>query len=183
MTDPFDYGEAPPPGGDKLDTIMNLVRRCRSLDVEIDQRLAALKLLVDERENIAAKQLPNLLDETGVESITLPTGHKVEIDEDLKMSIPKKSKAEAYKWLAANGGREYINKLYQIPVRKEDTELAKKLEKLFAENKIGFNAEDSAAGASVKAFLKRKQKAGADVPLKLFGAHEIRKAKITDPRD
>ncbi len=140
------------------------------------------KMLDDKRKelrDIVEGDLVAALDEAGIPSFELMDGSKIQIREDLYMSIPQKNKVEAANWLCQNGLGSLVKEDVVVHLQKGDPR-ADNLRKMLIAR--GFDSFDSAPAmntTSVKAAVRKLLADGANVPLEMLGGYSRRWAKIT----
>jgi len=163
-----------------VDELSSLAGALIDADLEVDKAEEKLKEAKEYARTIREETIPAAMQEMGVESITLNTGQKLSVKQEVYAQIPSAQKAQAYKWLDDNGFGGIIKISVKVDYGKGEQEDAVALmEELQAR---GLNADgDQAVNAmTLKAFLKEQISKGTDIPLELFGARPVWQAKISN---
>jgi hypothetical protein len=158
--------------------ITNLVRQVQSVDEEIAALEQALKERQGWRRKLTEDMLPSAFDEAGVAEVTLPSGARIRIVENLYASIPKKSKAEAVAWLEAHGLGSLVALEVIAQFGKGEQTAARHAADMLRSLGLSPAYSESVNTSSVKAAIKELMSQGVDVPLDVFGAHIVRCAEI-----
>jgi len=122
--------------------------------------------------------IPNVMDELGLQDITLDTGQKLFITQEVYASIPAKCRDEAFAWLNANGFGALIKTQLKTVYGKGERENAAKLQIELSKRGLDTVMEESVHPQTLKAFIKEQIKNGNKIPLDLFGAQPVSIAKI-----
>lgn len=139
---------------------------------------AALVKAQQVLKDIAERQVPELMDKLGLAEFRTTSGATVEIEEQIRASIPAPRKFEAFAWLRANNHAALIKRLVSVDFSKgEDEKAAKLLKQLQAD---GFSVEDkeSVHNSTLVSWVSKKLKAGDEFPLDLFGVFRQRVSKV-----
>jgi len=140
----------------------------------------ALKDASTALRQVQEVDLPAAMAAAGVQSITLPTGEKVTIKEDVYASIPKDERYEqAMAWLRNHGFGDVIKSEVKVAFgRGEEAQQVA----LLAELKVnGWNNHSESVGvhaSTLKALIREQLAKGAEFPMDLFGAIPVTKAVI-----
>ncbi len=140
------------PATDVLKEISRAVNALLNVRKDIDQLEEQLKVIKKDEVQLSQEEVPNLLLERGLTSITLESGEKIEISEDLHASLskdPTKRKI-VLKWLVKNGGAGMIKE--ELTVEEPEKSLLDYL----VEEEIPFAKIFDVHHSSLRAFLKSK---------------------------
>lgn len=151
-------------------------------------------IVAKEKERVLREEtLPAMLQELGVEKMTLSDGNEITVKQEVYASVPEHRKTDAFNWLERNGFGGLIKTLVAVEFGKGQLDEAGALvEKLAAE---GVEAEiaRSVHPQTLKAFLKEQLAtpklaedfteeelaAGRTVlSLEMFGARPVNTAKV-----
>lgn len=148
-----------------------------------------------ERERVLREEtLPGMMNELGVEKMTLLDGSEISVKQEVYASIPEHRKTEAYAWVEDNGFGGIIKTVVAVPFGKGEIDKAIMLLDNLATMGITNGTIDRSIHAqTLKAFLKERlaemgEIAGAEnderkvVPLELFGARPVMSAKVKAPK-
>jgi len=168
--------------GDKLEAtlerLINLVDQQLELEEIIEDMNADLKDRVKELNKVAIFDIPEIMDQLGVEEITLKNGRKVNVKESLYCSVPKKNLSEVAKILIENGYETLLKEDVVIPLDVTDKEL--KANVLDALARVGVNYEETfkVNTGSLKKAIKEMLEDGESIDLGMFGAYIKKESKI-----
>ena len=140
-----------------------------------------LKDAADRLRQVQEIDLPNAMAQAGVSSITLPSGEKVSIKEDIFASIPKNELYhEALDWLREHGFGDVIKNAVTVSFGKGEDEQADELLRILAEHHWRQMADQkmSVHPQTLKALIKEQLAKGTNVPFELFGVVPFTKAII-----
>lgn len=146
---------------------------------ELETRLADAQRRLKAVSEVA---IPALMDELGIESITLVSGERVSVKRDVSASIPKARLDEALAWLRSNGAASLIkNKIVVTFGRGEDEDASSLLVDL---QTTGRDVEQSTSvhPQTLGAYVRERIADGLVVPMDLLGVYEYARSKITLPR-
>jgi len=140
------------PATDVLKEISRAVNSLIDVRKDIDHMEEQLKLLKKDEVQLSQEEVPNLLLERGLTSITLESGEKIEIGDDLHTSLPKDpiNRKIVLRWLINNGGSGMIREELKI----EEPE--KSLITYLLKQDIPFERVRDIHNATLRAFFKSK---------------------------
>jgi len=140
------------PATDVLKEISTAVNILIDIRKDIDHMEDQLKDLKKDETQLSQEDVPNLLLERGLTSITLESGEKIEISEDLHTSLPKDpiKRKVVLRWLINNGGSGMIKEEVKI----EEPE--KSLIDYLIEEDIPFERIHDIHNSTLRAFFKSK---------------------------
>lgn len=168
-----------PPADSVLKQLSNYVGTWRELTAERDEVEARLKELNAEIKQIVERDIPNLMDTNGCESLETTDGLKVSVKETIHASIPKAMRPEAHKWLEEHSHGDIIKtKLLTEFGRGEmdkAREAAKRLEAFTDKPAL---IDESVHPQTLSALVRELLREGHDVPQDLLGVARVRKANI-----
>lgn len=158
------------------------------LMVEAGRKVAAiedeLKKAQEEYRRIEQEDIPELMRECEVESMTLAGGWTISIEPDFHCGISEDRRERAHAWLDQNDFGGIIKTTVGIPFARDERAAAIK----FADNlRKKLKDHDVILGESVhyqtlKAFLRERMAAGDSIPTTLFGILHYTKAKLVAPK-
>ncbi len=170
------------PSEDKLAELSRLVEQQRAAEERVSEAGESLKKAQGGLRDLNEHLIPDLMRELKINSITTQSGLKVEIKEQLRVSVPKKNKPEAYQWVDDNGGSALMKRGFVITFSKEEEKFARKFERDCAKRKMPLPMVETLAiePSTLKKFLSDHLKDGTEVPLKTFGAYHQKQSIIAD---
>lgn len=167
------------PSDDKLAQVMRLAQ------VMVEQELAVAAMEEELKDLKAAllrtqtEDLPTLMEEIGMLSVTLKDGSKVEVVEDINCAIKVADRAAAHQWLIDNnfGGLIKTQVVTEFGRGQLDDAIryAQEANSKFPENPAG--VKDTVHPATLKSFVKEQLEKGAPIPMELFGVRPFNRAK------
>ena len=88
-----------------LESVAELLRQQLKMESEIELSEATLKDLKEKHRKLSGEIIPAKMQELGMTSTTMTDGSKVDVVEDIYVSIPKdpEKSAACYEWLEDNG--------------------------------------------------------------------------------
>lgn len=166
------------PGEADLKQLAELAKAQFAAEQEVKRTDEALKKAKRKLLEIAERQIPELMARIDVESFTTGAGLKIKIRRVIRASIPVAQRPKAYAWLDAHGHSGMIKRTVMVGFNRDQEEranaLLEKLRPVFENVSQGQKVESS----TLRAFIREQIDAGANIPLDLFGAQEVRIAKI-----
>jgi len=178
------YEEAP--SEDKLQLLTDLATMQQDLEDRIAKEEEKLNELKSEHREISWNQIPLLMGELGIKKFTLANGFTIEVDEKLRVSVPKDEEKYAFAmaWIDDNGGSALLGRGFEITFDKSQEAFARKFKRDCEKRKIPLPMSEylKIHSSTLTKFLTDKLAAGEEVPLKAFGAHMQKIAKITAPK-
>lgn len=148
-------------------------------------RVAELEKQLEEARGrlrgISDRQLPEKMDELGMEEFKTRSGLHIRIKEAIRTSIPKTRQAEAFEWLRQNGYGGLIKRIVAVKFGKGEDEVAEKLARDLARDLANGREVDDTASvhpSTLLSFVTEQLANGVDLPLDLFGVHRQRTSVI-----
>ena len=152
-----------------------LAEQKRNVD-RIEEELSTAKEFVRRLEE---DDIPLAMQELGVDGIVLATGEKVSIKHDVYASLTAESKPAAYDWLEAHGFGGLIKTNVSVEFGKGQLEGAESLAEDLHARGLPVSLGRDVHAQTLKAFLREQLANGSNVPLDLFNARPVSKAKIS----
>jgi hypothetical protein len=123
-------------------------------------------------------RLPVAMEELGVESLKLKSGHSVVVKKGVKASIPAKHVPDALKWLRDNGHGSIIKNEVKISFgRGEEGEADATVSQLEEQGRV-VTRKENVNSRTLSAFVKERLEQGDDVPFDLLGVFEYKQSII-----
>lgn len=152
------------------------------VDRQIEQQETILSELKERSRSIREETIPMSMQELGLESVTMSTGEKVTISQEVYASIPAAQKEQAYAWLEEHGFGGLIKTLVATEFGKGELAKAQALFEQLSKQGVPAEMTRSVHAQTLKAFLKEQLAAGSDINLELFGARPTWTTKIKSPK-
>lgn len=162
-----------------LAAIYKLVARQLKLEGELDALEAKKKEVTKALNKVRDEELPQAMKSVKLTTVVTDDGHKVDVKEELTASVPAKRKEEIISKLREMGHGDMVTNTITISVGKGDDNKAPII--MAEAEKIGLTAlraEDVNTG-TLKAMIRDRLDKGETVDLPFFGAHLVRRAKIS----
>lgn len=139
----------------------------------------ALKALKKQHAYVDEVQIPEKMQDLGVESITLNDGKKVAVTNVYAGSVRKDSAMEAFMWLEQNGHGGIVKSEVKVNFGKGERENAVELVTNMRED-YGVLAEfkQSVHPMTMKSFVREQHEKGEDLPDTLFSTHIGKKTTL-----
>ena len=179
MTNGYDQYQSAP-DADLLKRIESTTEQLTRVEQEIEQEENKLKELKKQKQNLAEKQIPDLMEEAGFEEFKTTSGHKVQVKDYIRASIPKQNAHEAFKWLEEHGHGNVIKRGYDIQFNREQEEQAEQFQQLIDENfpQFAVKPKKKVEPQTLQALIRECLEEGEEIPMQLFGAIKQRIAKV-----
>lgn len=167
------------------ETALARVSRLALKQMELEDAVAAAELRLKEAQkdldHVRLNELPSVMKELRIDSITLDDGSSLTRHHGVRANIPKAKAEDAFAWLRANDGGPLIktNVLCQFGMGEE--ERARKLAELLSENRYRFAAKEDVHWASLTSFVKERLEGETPLPqeaIELLGVYEFDESKI-----
>jgi len=145
-------------------------------EAEKDLRVAE-QGVVDAKKalrKISEEEIPELMDELGIEDFTTSSGIAVSVKENIRASISKANAMEAFKWLRENGHAGLIKRSITIIAKDDEqgTEIMSSVSDYEATDKAAVHA------GTLSAWAREKLHEGEDIPMELLGIFRQRVSKV-----
>ncbi len=147
---------------EKNEEAQELLVKKEALEFEISK-------INDRYRELTENEMPSLMDEIGVSSITLNNGQTVRIDSSLHCGIPASRKEEAHEWLRQNGHGDIIKNEINIKFGKSEDNMVGEIQEVAERLGLKFDRKEAVHAMTLKAFTKEQMRQGAQLPLDLFG--------------
>tara|TARA_X000001382_G_scaffold9305_1_gene6618 strand:- start:4 stop:558 length:555 start_codon:yes stop_codon:yes gene_type:complete len=166
---------------ESLESVSSLLQEQLKIETEIEIAELELQNKKEKFRKLSEEIIPSKMTELGMTSTTMLDGSKVDVVENIYVSIPKdpdKSRA-CYNWLEDNGLGDIIKNQVGMSFGKGENEDAKKLEDTIKD--LGFIPEVkvSVHPSTLKATVRQLVKDGRSVPDNVFNLFIGQKTKIT----
>lgn len=162
-----------------LAKVSALAKRQLSLVEQIHAAQQAMDILNEQLVSIRDHELPDLMDELGLQEFKLNTGNKVTVKKDWVASISKDREEEALGWLKDQGHEALIKSSVKINVGKDQEVRYQAIMTYLQTLDVPFESKQEVHWQTLRAFIKERVEAGAELPLELFGAFQRKQAKIS----
>jgi hypothetical protein len=163
---------------ESLSTVAGLARAIREKEAYIEDLEKNLK---DEKKTLLKmtdEELPAMLTELGLSSMTLEDGSNVKVTQTYGASIRIDDKPQAFEWLREHGYDDIIkNQVLCVFGRGEDDQ-ASAFQAFAAQQGYAAEQKTEIHPQTLRAFIKERVENGDDFPMELFGAWVGQRAVI-----
>ena len=160
---------------ESLESVSSLLQEQLKIETEIEIAELELQNKKEKFRKLSEEIIPSKMTELGMTSTTMLDGSKVDVVENIYVSIPKdpdKSRA-CYNWLEDNGLGDIIKNQVGMSFGKGENEDAKKDLGFIPEVKVSVHP------STLKATVRQLVKDGRSVPDNVFNLFIGQKTKIT----
>jgi hypothetical protein len=127
-----------------------------------------------DMRRVEQEDLPELMQELGLETFKLKTGETIEVKPEVECSISEERRAAAHGWLTEKGFGGLIKTEVVAKFGRDQRD-----EAVACAEKIGGEMIERVHPSTLKSFVKEQMAAGTAIPFDLFGIHPYSKVKIT----
>jgi len=157
-----------------LQRVVQLAELLLKLRENVERLETQLENAKKDMRRVEQEDLPDLMQELGLETFKLKTGETVEVKPEVDCGITEERRARAHDWLTANGFGGLIKTEVVAKFGRDERE-----EAVRAANLINGEMVERVHPSTLKSFIKEQMAAGNPVPFDLFGVHPYNKVKIT----
>ena len=165
-----------------LESVAELLRKQLKLEAKIEDYENLLKTHKEDLRKLSGETIPEKMAELGMTSTTMYDGSKVEVVEDIYVSIPKdpQKSSACYEWLEDNGLGDIIKNQVGISFGKGESNMATHLQETIKEMGLIPEVKVSVHPSTLKATIKKLHEEGKlSVPDNTFSLFIGQKTKIT----
>ena len=160
-----------------LQRVVQLAELLLKLRENVERLETQLENAKKGMRRVEQEDLPDLMQELGLETFKLKTGETVEVKPEVDCGITEERRARAHDWLTANGFGGLIKTEVVAKFGRDERE-----EAVRAANLINGEMCERVHPSTLKSFIKEQMAAGNPVPFDLIGVHPYNKVKITDAK-
>ena len=162
----------------KLDGVSRLANDAANLEQEISDAERLLKQKKDDLRKITDEQLPEILEEMGLQKFTLTDGSEISVSPLYAASIPVDRREDAYQWLRDHGFGDLVKNNVTVSFGVGDDDAAKEFTTLCDLQGYAPIQIEKVEPSTLRGWRRERVEAGDPVPLDLFGAYIAQRAKI-----
>ncbi len=145
---------------------------------EVDRLTEELRLATERARIIREETIPNVMLEEEIKEITLDSGERLKVDQEVYCQIPANGKEKAYKWLNSHGHGGLIKTEVTISYGKGELKKAATFTASLIQKGLDASLDQSVHASTLKAFIKEQIKSRKRIPLSIFGARPVWTTKI-----
>ena len=162
-----------------IDDVSQLARDLLAAELAIDSAEDNLKLLREKKRLLAEETIPGIMQELGIKDLTLESGQKMKLKQDVYAQIPKDEKPGVFNWLNEHGYGGLIKTEVKAQFGKGERESAIELADSLSAEGFSTSFSEDVHAQTMKAFLLERVKKGEpDFPFDLFHARPVWVATI-----
>ena len=164
-----------------LESVAELLREQLRLESVIENTEEQLKGYKEHLRKLSGEVIPGKMAELGMTSTTMYDGSKVDVVEDIHVSIPKdpQKSSACYEWLEDNGLGDIIKNQVGISFGKGESNMATHLQETIKEMGLIPEVKASVHAGTLKATIKKWHEEGKSLPEELFFLHFGQTTKIS----
>lgn len=170
--------ETPPPSPDSLRRLSEMADALHTAELKQAQIEEELKAATAKVRELAEKDIPELMDEIGLEEFRTKSGFRIKITETIRASIPEAKKPAAFAWLDGEGHGGMIKRSIVVGFNRDDEIRAKALLATLSQQFENVKADLKVEPSTLRAFIREQLEQGVVIPMELFGAWRQRVASI-----
>lgn len=157
-----------------INNVRNLYHYIKTVGLSNKDVEEALKLLGKDLFRVKQQQIPELMDEYGLESITTKSGDTIKVEKGLSLSVRDHDKLHAY--LREHNYGDLIKNVITIPIKKES--LRKEVTDFLQANNTPYEQKEAVHHSTLKAHIKRGLETGQVPGDDIVNIHEYKYSKI-----
>lgn len=151
--------------------LAELLLQMRNKVQDMEKQLEVAKA---DLRRVEQEDLPELMQELGLETFKLKTGETIEVKPEIDCGISEERRRAAHDWLSANGFGGLIKTEVVAKFGRDERDAA-----VACAQQIGGEMIERVHPSTLKSFVKEQMSAGKPVPFDLFGVHPYSKVKVT----
>ena len=162
----------------QLDGVSRLANEAATLEQKLAEQERAMKDTKAALHKITDEQLPEALEEMGLQKFILTDGSEISVKPVYSASIPKDRREEAFQWLRDHEFGDLVKNNVTVTFGRGEDEDAKEFLNLCGSQGYAPDQLQKVEPMTLKAWLRERVEAGDAVPLDLFGAFISQRATI-----
>jgi hypothetical protein len=162
----------------KLDGVSRLAKEAANLEQEISDAERLLKGKKQALREITDEQLPEALEEMGLQKFTLTDGAEISVQPRYEASIPVGRREEAFQWLRDHEFGDLVKNNVTVTFGRGEDDMAKEFVGLCGSQGFVPRQLEKVEPMTLKGWLRERVEAGDPIPLDLFGAFITQRATI-----
>ena len=184
-TESYDYSEftdvKASEGSNALAVLSMLAQEQLDAEAVVARCQAELTKAQEKLKDVSERRLPEMMEEIGMADFRTITGLRVVLDQNIRASVPKNFREQAWAWMRANGNAALIKRKVIVEFGKGEDDKAQKLAEALIKDYDLVTDESGVHPSTLAAFVRDQLAKGKDVPLDVFGVFKQRVSKIQRP--
>ena len=172
-----------------LDDVRALAEKQKLLELEAENLQEQLDAKLKELKDVAEYQLPKLLEDAKLSSLTMTDGSVVTVEDINTANINDTNRSEAHAWLRKEGLGDLIKNELTVVFGKGEDEYAQLLKhniQVMADNDVlkfgSVEQKEAINWQTLRSVVKERLEAGKPVPLELLKVYQGKRCKIKKPK-
>ena len=163
-----------------LESVAELLREQLRLESVIENTEEQLKGYKEHLRKLSGEVIPSKMAELGMTSTTMYDGSKVDVVEDIYVSIPKDAEKSTacYQWLTDNGLGDIIKNQVVLKFGRAEDEKADQIYSDLASKGLDADRNIKVEPMTLKGFIREMIENGKDIPMETFGVYVGHKINI-----
>jgi len=162
----------------ELSTVSELANKQLRLASELAELEGLVKQKKEQLRLTTEQELPDAMQEAGLNEIVLSTGEKISISEFYSAHISKANQDKAYEWLVSNGHEGIIKNEVSLKFNRGETDIVDQTVSNLKARGLSPEVKQSVHPSTLKAFVREQVTSGNDIPTETFGIYIGTKATI-----
>jgi|TARA_R110002020_G_scaffold103231_1_gene241713 hypothetical protein len=162
----------------ELSTVSLIANKQLKLASELEELETAVKAKKEELRLTTEQELPDAMQQAGLNEIVLSTGEKISISEFYSAHISKANQEQAYAWLVNNGHEGLIKNEVSLKFGRGESDVVDQTVSTLKARGLSPQVRQSVHPSTLKAFVKEQVSSGNDIPTETFGIYIGTKATI-----
>tara|TARA_R100000995_G_scaffold84921_1_gene65873 strand:- start:14071 stop:14646 length:576 start_codon:yes stop_codon:yes gene_type:complete len=162
----------------ELSTVSLIANKQLKLASELEELETAVKAKKEELRLTTEQELPDAMQQAGLNEIVLSTGEKISISEFYSAHISKANQEQAYAWLVNNGHEGLIKNEVSLKFGRGESDVVNQTVSTLKARGLSPQVRQSVHPSTLKAFVKEQVSSGNDIPTETFGIYIGTKATI-----
>ena len=161
-----------------LTTVAGMAKAIRQEEEYIDSLEADLKKARTKLRKMTDEDLPTMLAEIGLSSMTLDDGSEVTVKQTYGASILVDNRPKAYEWLREQGYDDIIKNTVTCAFGRGEDDKASAFQAFAKKEGYAPDQKTELPPPSLRACVKERVENGDDFPMELFGAYVGQRAVV-----
>ena len=161
-----------------LTTVAGMAKAIRQEEEYIDSLQADLKKARTKLRKMTDEDLPTMLAEIGLSSMTLDDGSEVTVKQTYGASILVDNRPKAYEWLREQGYDDIIKNTVTCAFGRGEDDKASAFQACAKKEGYEPDQKTEIHPQTLRAFVKERVENGDDFPMELFGAYVGQRAVV-----
>jgi len=174
----MNYEDTRVPTSEELTEISQLVIAHDNLAEQIETLELQLTRCKEARRNLVELELPTRMQTCGLRSMVTATGRAVKLRTDVVGSLSAERAPEALQWLRDHEFGDLIKTDIIASFGRGEEKTAQDVLALLNDIAVHPTVKEGVHPSTLKAFVREQLAAGTNVPLDMFGVHQLTKAVI-----